>query len=70
MYPEKTTDLPQSLYLHTRLSENYFRNQLSIITKLVNSIPANGEVHSMQLYAMQFVGDCGRSVVLLFTITV
>jgi hypothetical protein len=43
--------------LYYIISENYFWNLLSIISKLVNSNPANGEVHSMQFYAIQFVGD-------------
>ena len=43
--------------LYYIISENYFWNLLSIISKLVNLNPANGEVHSIQLYVIKFVGD-------------
>jgi hypothetical protein len=43
--------------LYYIISENYFWNLLFIISKLVNSNPANGEVHSIPLYAITFVDD-------------
>jgi hypothetical protein len=44
-----------ALYLHIRLSESYFLNQLPIITKLVNSNPVHGEV-----YSIKFVCDLSQ----------
>ena len=44
-----------TLYLHIRLSESYFLNQLPIITKLVNSNSAHGEV-----YSIKFVSDLSQ----------
>ena len=38
-----------------RLSENYLLNKLPIISKLVNSNPAHGEVYSIQHYVIKFV---------------
>jgi hypothetical protein len=34
-----------------------FMQPVSITTKVVSSIPAHGEVYSMQQYVIKFVGD-------------
>ena len=46
--------------LHYICIYDYFWNQLPIISKLVNSIPAHGEVYSMQLYVIKFVSDLSQ----------